>query len=262
MDIKTFISSGIIEDYVFGSLPEEDSGILECVMSKNAEVREAVLDAQNTFEQLADAQAVEAPLHLKAEILGRLDFNKTLPKVELEESKDAIIIPITKKSESNNFLKYSLIAASLLLLLSLGFNFFSNKSQEAKISQLAINNAQLSTKITDISAQNSLILNSKNIILNGVEAHPGMLANVYWDNNKKVHLKVNNLPAAPEGKQYQLWAIVDGKPVDAGMFDQNQSDKIQDMKVIENPQAFAITLEKKGGSATPTMEAMYVMGAV
>lgn len=262
MDIKTFISSGIIEDYVFGSLPEEDSGILECVMSKNAEVREAVLDAQNTFEQLADAQAVEAPLHLKAEILGRLDFNKTLPKVELEESKDAIIIPITKKSESNNFLKYSLIAASLLLLLSLGFNFFNNKSQEAKISQLAINNAQLSTKITDISAQNSLILNSKNIILNGVEAHPGMLANVYWDNNKKVHLKVNNLPAAPEGKQYQLWAIVDGKPVDAGMFDQNQSDKIQDMKVIENPQAFAITLEKKGGSATPTMEAMYVMGAV
>lgn len=262
MDIKTFISSGIIEDYVFGSLPEEDSGILECVMSKNAEVREAVLDAQNTFEQLADAQAVEAPLHLKAEILGRLDFNKTLPKVELEESKDAIIIPITKKSESNNFLKYSLIAASLLLLLSLGFNFFNNKSQEAKISQLAINNAQLSTKITDISAQNSLILNSKNIILNGVEAHPGMLANVYWDNNKKVHLKVNNLPAAPEGKQYQLWAIVDGKPVNAGMFDQDQSDKIQDMKVIENPQAFAITLEKKGGSATPTMEAMYVMGAV
>jgi len=34
------------------------------------------------------------------------------------------------------------------------------------------------------------------------------------------------------------------------------------MKNIPKAQAFAITLEKKGGSVTPTLSAMYVMGKV
>ena len=42
---------------------------------------------------------------------------------------------------------------------------------------------------------------------------------------------------------------------------QNKS-KIQSMKSVEAPQAFAITLEKIGGNVTPTMEEMYVMGTI
>ena len=34
------------------------------------------------------------------------------------------------------------------------------------------------------------------------------------------------------------------------------------MKNIPKPSLFAITLEKKGGSATPTMDQMYVAGKV
>ena len=34
------------------------------------------------------------------------------------------------------------------------------------------------------------------------------------------------------------------------------------VKNVENPQAFAITLEKKGGVEQPTMEEMYVIGAI
>jgi anti-sigma-K factor RskA len=32
------------------------------------------------------------------------------------------------------------------------------------------------------------------------------------------------------------------------------------MKNVQNAQAFAVTLEQRGGSPTPTMEAMYAMG--
>lgn len=38
--------------------------------------------------------------------------------------------------------------------------------------------------------------------------------------------------------------------------------KMQEMKMIKSAQAFAITLEKEGGSEAPTMEEMYVMGEV
>ena len=47
-----------------------------------------------------------------------------------------------------------------------------------------------------------------------------------------------------------------------GMYDSKKSMAIQAMKSVDHPQAFAITLEKEGGNATPTMEEMYVMGAI
>ena len=37
--------------------------------------------------------------------------------------------------------------------------------------------------------------------------------------SKEVYLLVNQLPTPDPDKQYQLWAIVDGNPVDAGVFD-------------------------------------------
>ena len=76
-------------------------------------------------------------------------------------------------------------------------------------------------------------------------------------------LDVQNLPAAPTGKQYQLWTIVDGKPVDMGMLDPEFSNRLLRMKSSSpNAVAFAITLEKAGGSPSPTMDEMYVMGKV
>lgn len=267
MDTKTYISTGIIEEYALGVLPQEDASILECVMKNNAEVRTAVLEAQITFELLADAEAVQAPSHLKSDIFAKLDFTKLQVNEITNENKSPVSTPIiplnnsTPKNQTNNFSKFLLVAASLLLLMSLGYNFYTSQNQEKAMTQMTASNNVLKTQNTDLQNQNSLILNSKNIKLEGVKTHPGMLANVYWDTtSKKVHLKVNNLPSAPEGQQYQLWAIVDGKPVSAGMFDGSQPDQIQSMAVVDKAQAFAITLEKAGGSASPTMENMMVMG--
>ncbi len=71
---------------------------------------------------------------------------------------------------------------------------------------------------------------------------------------------VENLPTPPTDKQYQLWALVDGKPVDAGMI--TDLEDLQAMKEMPEAQAFAITLEPKGGSVNPTLEQLYVIGNV
>jgi anti-sigma-K factor RskA len=92
---------------------------------------------------------------------------------------------------------------------------------------------------------------------------PSSMATVYWNTESKdVYLLVNQLPRPVAGKQYQLWAIVDGKPVDAGIFDLGEGVSFVKLKTIPRAEAFAITLEKKGGSETPTMDAMFVMGKV
>lgn len=258
MDIKTYISSGVIEAYVTGNISPEESSILECVMKNNAEVMQAVFEIQQIFEQLATSQAIDPPAHLKDQILKRIDFNQPVEKL-------GKLIPMNtaKPALQNNFsMPMWMKAASVAVLFGLAYMGYEVGSKSAQIESIAKNNTELTTKVTALEEMNSLIMNSKRIELKGVENHPTMLADVYWHTSKKVFLEMKNLPAAPTGMQYQLWAIVDGKPVDMGMYAAKADSTIQEMKSVDNAQAFAITLEKEGGNPTPTMEEMYVMGTI
>jgi anti-sigma-K factor RskA len=71
-----------------------------------------------------------------------------------------------------------------------------------------------------------------------------------------------SLPKTDNGHEYQLWALVDGKPVSLGVFGPNAKDAVQQMETIEKAQAFAVTIEPTGGSVNPTMEKMVAMGGV
>jgi anti-sigma-K factor RskA len=64
---------------------------------------------------------------------------------------------------------------------------------------------------------------------------------------------VNNLPQPATDKQYQLWALMNGQPIDLGVFARDERLLIK-MKNVQNAQAFAITVEPKGGSTTPTSQ--------
>ena len=77
MDIKTYISSGVIEAYALGTISQEESAILECVMKNNAEVKAAILEAQQTFEKLATLQAIVPPAHLEEQIRGKITFENS-----------------------------------------------------------------------------------------------------------------------------------------------------------------------------------------
>ncbi len=258
MDIKTYISSGVIEAYVTGNISPEESSILECVMKNNAEVMQAVFEVQQIFEQLATSQAIEPPVHLKDEILKKIDFSRTV-----EGTGKIIPLKLEKSIEQNNYsMPTWMKAASVAVLFGLGYMGYEVGSKSAQIEKFAQNNAELSNKVSSLEQMNSMIMNSQRIELKGVENHPNMLADVYWHTSKKVFLEMKNLPAAPTGKQYQLWAIVDGKPVDMGMYSAKADSTVQEMKSVSNAQAFAITLEKEGGNPTPTMEEMYVMGTI
>ena len=104
----------------------------------------------------------------------------------------------------------------------------------------------------------------KNITLNGVEKSPKSEVRLFWNKEKQeVNLFVENLPKTPSGKQYQLWCIIDGKPINMGLIDQDFENKLLTLKTpVGSVVAFAITLEKQGGSPTPTLEEMYVIGNV
>lgn len=276
MNSKEYISSGILESYILGHASPEEAGILECVMKNNTEVKEAFEEAQKTLEMLATAQAVTPPEDLKSKIWAKIQQEqKTEIHVEkpiISIQKNDIKVETEKeiqeiRSEKNSNWKNFAIAASVLFLVSIGANLYWMNNQ----SKIKENLVQLETekKSNDLALQNmqqklDVFSNPdmQKIVLAGVEKHPNAKATVFWNKSSKdVFLNVNNLPKAPEGMQYQLWAIADGKPVSAGMYSEDKDGRIA-LSNIPNAQAFAITLEKKGGSDVPTMENMYVMGGV
>jgi len=263
LNTKEYISSGILESYILGLASPEEAGILECVMKNNAEVKAAFEEAQKTLEDLATAQAITPPSDLKSTIWNKIQ------QEQIVESIETPVIKVEKaetKTKNTNWQKYA-IAASVLFLISIIGNFIWIDDISKSKKEIAA--LQIQKKSQDLALQASqeklAILSNPDILivpLKGVEKHPDSKALVYWDkDSKNVYLNAENLPKAPEGMQYQLWALVDGKPVSAGMYSAEKNTRTI-LANIPKAQAFAITLEKQGGSESPTMENMFVMGSI
>jgi hypothetical protein len=67
-------------------------------------------------------------------------------------------------------------------------------------------------------------------------------------------LEVRGLKPEPEPQDYQLWFIVDGLPLSGGVFDakSGQAALLADSTLPAGATSIAITLERKGGTASPT----------
>ena len=101
--------------------------------------------------------------------------------------------------------------------------------------------------------------------LAGVANSPKAKMLVYWNKNNKnilINHRAMDLPKTDKTHEYQLWALVDGKPVSLGVFGENAKEAVQQMVTVPKAQAFAVTIEPIGGSVNPTMEKMVVMGGV
>ncbi|WP_437918160.1 anti-sigma factor [Sphingobacterium sp. LRF_L2] len=269
MDIKDYISSGIIEAYVLGLATEEEVSILDCVRQKHPEVEQAILEAQLVLEDFASEQAIQPAPELKDSIWNILSESPS--KASDAGNKEIDFSAIEKESndrQPHRLAKSLAIAATVLLVLSLGTNIYWYQQQgisETKFSQALqyINAKELQLAEADkrwkIVQQPAV----QKVSLRGTENKSELQAVVFWNKeDKTVYLTSGNLPATPTGKQYQLWAIVDGKPVDAGLLPREAEEGFFKMNDIPHAQTFAITLEKEGGSPTPTLADLFVIGNI
>ncbi len=271
MDTRDYIESGIIEQYVLGLTSVEETADVENMAIEHVEVKQAIYDFEIMVEQQANENVIHPPAFIKTNIEGALSNkfsainSKQIPHYKNE---GAIIRNLSS-------LKYIAAAAIILLLFSTGLNFYfysafknTNTKYEALFNErntLQANNASYRTQIDEMNQSFSVIQDSNmvNITMKGTKGREDNIATVFWNSQTKdVYLISNKLFKTPEGKQYQLWAIVDGKPVNAGMVAYDCNGVCKMSKKIDHAQAFAITLEKQGGSAAPTMEQMYVIGKV
>nr|WP_246535292.1 MULTISPECIES: anti-sigma factor [Litoribacter] len=86
---------------------------------------------------------------------------------------------------------------------------------------------------------------------------------IFWDRSEaRVLASVRNLGVLDPDQDYQLWAIGEDGPVGIGLINATQIGLLQQMDAVTAAGAFAITIEPKGGSETPTLEKLVVLGEV
>lgn len=279
MNIQEYISSGIVESYVLGLAEEAEMAEFERMCAAHAEVRAARDAFEKSLEAAALKNAIPPPRSLKSKIFAEIEIESS----EKEESffnRDQEVLnepgKVVSIGGARGFPRW-LAAASIILLVGstlLNLYFYQQyKSYSSKYDELLAQNTQLTQNNQSLNTQlqesSSAIEKMRNpdmlqVKMPGVANREGNMAIVYWDTKTKdVFLTINKLPQPGSGKQYQLWAMVDGQPVDAGVFEMTSAGTtLVKMKNIPRAEAFAITLEKTGGSASPDMTALYVLGSV
>lgn len=277
MDIQAYISSGILESYVLGELSAAEAREVEELAARYPELQEELRLVEETLEAVIKAAEVAPPSNLRAELFAKIAPvpAKDLPPTQPASRQENVRLhPSNDSASGSGGAPHWLAAASigLAVLSSLAAAYFWSRWQatEDQLAGLLAQNTVLVQHVSTLENREEAaheilaILNStefKVVPMLGQPAAPEAQAVVYWHPEQaRVLLNPGSLPEAPEGKQYQLWAIVDGKPVDAGVFDTTGDSLLKQMKQIDQASAFAVTLEPRGGSPSPTMEQLYVLG--
>lgn len=258
-NIQEYIQSGIVESYVLGLAGEEEKAEFERLCTNYPEL----VEERNRFEQMLEesalANATAVPEFVGSKLFKHIGINAAFPPETIAlKSKRSLVFSLKT-------VRY-LVAACVLLLAGFGYFFYSLQEQN---NILANKNRQLQAKVSVADSVLKSLVNAKKVLNNNnlslvemksnTETAAG--ANIYWDSaSAAVYMVVRNLAPLPAGKQYQLWALIGGKPKSLGVFDATSSRVILKMKDCKNAEAFSITIEGKGGAATPSNNKVRLSG--
>ncbi|WP_426492308.1 anti-sigma factor [Hymenobacter sp. 102] len=294
MNVQDYIESGILEEYACGVLSEAERAAVERIAREHPDVARELQQVITGLDAYAEAHAVTPPEAMRERVLAgwqqairaTAEQEKTGSKTEAstaapfmtasvashERETAGVSEGVVRQLPAPNGLKWLIAASVALLLLSgLGNYLLYSRLQETEANLEVAQSEQSRYAATQQAAlkerdQELAVLRSADfraVELKGTPKAPEAMARVYYNpKTKAVYVDVRNLPAPPSGKQYQLWALDNGKPVDAGVLASATAagDSIQQMKEIASAQAFAMTVEDAGGVSSPTLSTMTVIG--
>lgn len=284
-NLKAYIESGVLELYVLGDLSSEETLQVEEMAARYPEVRAEIDAIEQAMEQYAMQNAVEPSADVETRLFEKLGFS------DLEEQEEVVsnqpvyteepkIIRLDGSDGKVRTLRYALVACVALLVMSVAALFITyNKLNDAhsQIASLNLDKQKFAGVVSKLEYDNKGLNNmaemadSKEwatIRMQGQAISPKSKMNVYWNKKDKsvlINYVAMDLPKADAEHEYQLWALVNGKPVSLGVFgkaDSTSNEALLKMQTIQEAQAFAVTLEPMGGSVNPTMEKLTVMGGV
>lgn len=274
VDVKAYIESGILESYVLGFASEQEVQEVRCLSHIYPEIAEELKLVQEGIEKMATQQAVQPPVELKNTIMAAIKKEAQIPSSKPQVKQEAKIVSMQSTAAVNPW-KWG-VAASLVLLFGVGALWVNtridNGAIKEQLAQLDKQKEQDNQVLTAMLVEQERLQeiqkvltepSTKTIVLNGTTMEPNAEVHVMWSSNdNKAVMVAEKIAPPPPNMQYQLWVIADGVPKSVGVFTYDELDNMTEPFEVMTTDftAFAITLEKMGGSPTPNLEKMVVMG--
>jgi anti-sigma-K factor RskA len=280
VNIKEYIESGILEAYVLNTLSEKECNEVLAKIAQYPELAAEVAAIETAMLDFAKANAKEPPAFLQDQIWGTIasqdsKINTQNTEYATPPAPMAKTIPLSPQPRELSWARaavwVALAASALTNFVLLGQRNKARDEQTvmvARVDSLGNQQKQLASLVDRYKKASDMLADTamQTIVMRTMQPGHPMAATVYWSKAEgEAYVSIEKLPMPPKGMQYQMWVMQNGKPVDMGVLPNDLiastgMDKVH-MKVTDG-QAFAISLEKEGGSPTPTMENIYVLGKV
>lgn len=279
VDINEYIASGILESVTLGLASPQEVQEVACLSKIYPEIQAEFLRIQKSCEEMMFESAQAPNPAIRAALLKTISET---PQDKAPEStkKEAKIISMKPTPEIVGVSPMWKMMAAASLILTIGIAslwFISNKEVKRLDSSLA---SMEKKHLEDTQVLQAMVLEkdhlqtvqevlaeqtTRTVMMKGTTMEPEASVKVMWSTGmKKAVMHAEKITPPPANMQYQLWVIADGKPVSVGVFNYDEVEQMTEPFDVnaQNITAFAITLEKMGGSPTPTMEKMVVMGPI
>ena len=273
MDIKSYISSGKLELFLLGELTEREREEVLSLAKTHPEIQRELDELEETMFSFDNMTGVSPSKEVKDKIFSTLENDfilKEAPKPTAAPA-DTKVVPIGSPW------KPFAIAASIAAIVASGAAFYyADKYQERNDQFTALlqdqsvmadnlNQVKQDFEEADSRLDKFVAGDFKRIEMKGegFDMQKDARVDVLWDQNaQEVFIAVNTLNDLSDDQDYQLWAIGEDGPVGIGLVNSGEKLTLQQMEAVAQAGAFAITIEPKGGSKSPTLEKLVVLGEV
>lgn len=252
-DIREFLESGLLEEYLLGTTDEATSRRVEAYINQSEEVREAWMAMQESLEMMALSMDAKAPEGLKASVKEAIKAN---PK-PVSNKQSAKVASIRRM---NRMVVAASVAAFLFATIAISqWTSIGKYKQEVATltervgeleSELDNQNKQFAQLETEFSVVNDP--NTQKVIINGNDQARGFVMVAYWNKSEEASfMQIVNQPELPDNQCFQLWADVHGEMVNLGVIPEEEGMIALDFKV--DAESLNVTIEPEGGSEHPTV---------
>lgn len=273
----------MLEAYVLGALSPAERADVEAGIARYPEVAAEVASLEESLLALARRDAEQPPAGLEDRIWAAIQSSDPAAGQSVSSGTDTVdtssftptIIPLSGGAERGRQLRWQQAAVWIALGASLLTNFLlwadRNRAErgslvlQQRIDSLDHRQEQLLASLQGYEKERAILMNPdmKMVVMHSMKPGEPMAGMVFFDKQKgDTYLSLYHMPEPPKGRQYQLWVMQNGQPVDMGVIPADMvGGGVQKMlKTATGGEAFAISLEKEGGSPVPTMEEIRVMG--
>lgn len=262
MDTTEIINSGDLELHVYGLLNESESKQIAEMAKINPAIGQEIISIEKSILNLSSSFSP----NISSDV-----FEKIKTQLELKHHG---VVAFKPKSNVSHYIGW---AASIVLLVGIGFQYNKLSDRNSTINSIQIEKSNLQKTVIDLELKNketatalNVIRDTKNTVINlaGQTVAPTASAKIYWNKETAtVYVDASGLPEPPEGKVYQIWSLQLSPtltPTSIGLLNnfKSNSEKMFAVSGTSSAEAFGITLEPAGGSKTPTMEQLYTLGKV